>query len=283
MAEVLNRCIWPENNEGNEITQWVLKINLQVDPRRSLLRLQPDELSSDIEIEKQYAFDAQIKISHGNSFTVPVKDHTPNPQDLWDEEDLPIPIPEVDAVDEKGTPISPNWIADTLIDAKVFLPRGESDNLAKVIQCYLDVNWQVIGNHNEDLILNTCIYGVEFQDGIIKPYAASLIAQNILSQVDSEGYRSQLLEKNSEYSKDESAVEKGDQYMTTKWGNWVRRKTTIGWKFLVNWKDGFARVGVIETVEIIKPCSSSQVCYSSKYFRWAWLCLVGSIFPEEAW
>ena len=177
MAEVLNRCIWPENNEGNEITQWVLKINLQVDPRRSLLRLQPDELSSDIEIEKQYAFDAQIKISHGNSFTVPVKDHTPNPQDWWDEEDLPIPIPEVDAVDEKGTPISPNWIADTLIDAKVFLPRGESDNLAKVIQCYLDVDWQVIGNHNEDLILNTCIYGVEFQDGIIKPYAASLIAQ----------------------------------------------------------------------------------------------------------
>ena len=41
-------------------------------------------------------------MSHGESFTVPEKEHTQNPQDPWYEEDRPIPIPEADAVDEKG-------------------------------------------------------------------------------------------------------------------------------------------------------------------------------------
>ena len=89
-------------------------------------------------------------------------------------------------MDRKGTPLSPNSIADTLINAKCFLPHGDNDNLAKVIRRSLDVNGQVIGNLNEDLILNTCIYGVEFQYGIIKPYVANVIDQNILIQVDSE-------------------------------------------------------------------------------------------------
>ena len=106
-----------------------------------------------------------------------------------------------------------------MINAKVVLPHGERDNISKVVRSSLDLNGQVIGKHNEDLLLDTCIYDVEFQDGIIKPYAANVIAQNILSQVDSEGYHSQLLESISEYSKDEIAVEKGYQWMTMKRGN----------------------------------------------------------------
>ena len=78
-----------------------------------------------------------------------------------------------------------------MIIAKTILPSGDSDNLAKVIQRYPYVNWQVIDNHNEDPILNTCIYDVELKYGIIKPYAANVIDQNMLIQVDSEGYHSQ--------------------------------------------------------------------------------------------
>ena len=83
------------------MTQWVLKINGQDVPQRSLCWMRPDELSSDVEISKRASFDTQIKISHDDSFTVPEKQHTPNPKDLWDEEDHPVPIPEDDAMDEK--------------------------------------------------------------------------------------------------------------------------------------------------------------------------------------
>ena len=99
MAEVLGRCLVPANNEGNEMTQWVFKINRKVVPQRSLRRMQHDELSSDVEIEKWAAFDAKIRISYGKSFTVPAKEHTLNHQDPWYEEDYPIPIPEADAMD----------------------------------------------------------------------------------------------------------------------------------------------------------------------------------------
>ena len=49
--------------------------------QRYLRRLRPDELSSDVEIAKRAGFDAKIKTSHGDSFKVPAKEHTTNPQD----------------------------------------------------------------------------------------------------------------------------------------------------------------------------------------------------------
>ena len=88
---------------------------------------------------------------------------------------------------EKGTPLSTNSISDKLINSKVIIPHGESNNIAKVIQRYLDVNRQVIGNHIKDPILNTWIYDFEFQDIIMRLYAANVIAQNVLSQFDYEG------------------------------------------------------------------------------------------------
>ena len=62
------------------MTQWILNINGQVIPRRYLCQLRPDELSSEVKITKRAWFYAKIKLSHGDSFTVPTKDHTPNPR-----------------------------------------------------------------------------------------------------------------------------------------------------------------------------------------------------------
>ena len=73
-TEVLGHCLGPAKNEVNEMAQWVLKINGQVVPRRSLQNLRPDELANKSEIAKRASFDASIKIKHGDSFTVPDKD-----------------------------------------------------------------------------------------------------------------------------------------------------------------------------------------------------------------
>ena len=74
MKEVLGRCLVPAKNEENEMAQWVLKINGQVVPQRSLQKLRPDELANESDTSKRAAFDASIKIKHGNFFTVPDKD-----------------------------------------------------------------------------------------------------------------------------------------------------------------------------------------------------------------
>ena len=133
MTEVLGRCLGPAKNEGNEMSQWILKINGQVVPQRSLRKLRPDKLSKETEVAKRAVFDAAIKLIHGDSFTIREKELQPNPQDAWDEEDHPIPVPEADAVDARGTPINTSSLADTLITAEVILPHGESEHLARVI------------------------------------------------------------------------------------------------------------------------------------------------------
>ena len=72
-TEVLGHFLRPAKNEVNEMAQWVLKINGQVIPRISLRKLRPDELANESEIAKRAAFDASIKIKHGEYFKEPDK------------------------------------------------------------------------------------------------------------------------------------------------------------------------------------------------------------------
>ena len=87
-------------------------------------------------------------------------------------------------------------------------------------------------------MLHTIVYDVQFLDGTIKPYSGNTITENILTQVDADGYHNQLLEGILYHSKDKWAVEKKDQWIVIKCGRRSMRQTTAGWKFCVKWKDG---------------------------------------------
>ena len=224
MTESLARCLGPAKNEGNEMTQWCLKMNGFIVPRRTVRRLIPEEWARDTEVTKRNEFDAAIKKRYGNSFSIP-KDFGSNPQDSDDGGYFELPFDEVtpkipdadnNAVDSTGRPLSPCSVADTLVNAEVLLPQGEDLRLAKVVRRSLDGDGNSIGHQNDNPILNTMLYDVEFPDGAIQPYAANTIAENILQQVDADGYHSQLMECILEHKKNERAVEKKDQYLVTK-------------------------------------------------------------------
>ena len=53
------------------------------------------------------------------------------------------------------------------------------------------------------------------------------------AQVDAEGFHHKFLDK-----KESNAVEKNEMLITTKSGTRRMRKTTAGWKLLVQWKMG---------------------------------------------
>ena len=82
------------------------------------------------------------------------------------------------------------------------------------------------------------VYDIEFPDGEVKEYSANVIAENMYSQVDDEGYSKRLFNFIIDYSKTDEAVTTDNCYVTTKSGNRRYRKTTVGWKLLVLWKDG---------------------------------------------
>ena len=66
-----------------------------------------------------------------------------------------------------------------------------------------------------------------------------MIAENMLTQVDSDGFTRSVMKGIVDYKKDpDSAVNRDDRWVYTHSGQCRLRKTTTGWKLLVVWNDG---------------------------------------------
>ena len=240
--EVLGRVLGPARGEGNEMAQWVLKANGRIVPRRSVRALHPAEETSSSEQSKRQAFDALIKRRYGNSINPPPHPISENSEtfDPYEDDQEPArPIPEIeDAVDFNGKLLDQAPVYDRLINAEVQLQLDERMAKGMVKRCALGPDGKVSGKYDHNPTNNSIIYEVEFDDGTVKEYAANVIAENMLSQVDSDGVTIQLLESIIDYKRDESvAVSKADKYVYNKHGRRRLRKTTAGWWLLVRWRD----------------------------------------------
>jgi hypothetical protein len=158
--------------------------------------------------------------------------------DSEDEDAFENIVPEADAVDSVGNRINQQSVADLMINAEILLPRGEEVQMAKVLRRSIDTDGNTVGTFNDHPNQNTLIYDVEFPDGAVKQYAANVIAENVLMQVDSNGYNSCLLDKLVLHKRMGNAVSKQNAYVTTKRGVRKLRYPMIVWKFLCEWKDG---------------------------------------------
>ena len=103
---------------------------------------------------------------------------------------------------------------------------------AKVMKRLRDANGIPIGVVNENRILDSCMYEVEYQDGT----KASLA--NLFAQVDQECNRHVLLDELVDYRVNGHEVKLQDAFITTGTGTRRRCETTIGWDLLAQWKDG---------------------------------------------
>ena len=91
---------------------------------------------------------------------------------------------------------------------------------------------------DEKLLLNSLVYEVEFPDGYVKEYSANIIAENMLTQVDYEVYYLTMINAIIDYDRDDSVtVPKLDGYVVTKRIQCCPRKSTQGWKILVQFSD----------------------------------------------
>ena len=88
----------------------------------------------------------------------------------------------------------------------------------------MDENGRAIGQFNENPILNTLVYECELPDGTIKEYAANIIAEQILDQVDHEGHYGQQIDTILKHKRNGDAVRK--EQMSTKLGSKLRKTTS---------------------------------------------------------
>ena len=65
-------------------------------------------------------------------------------------------------------------------------------------------------------MLNTLVYDIDFPDGDVKKYYANIIAENLLAQVDPEGFHTNVLEAILDHKRDGTAVPMSGKYFNRK-------------------------------------------------------------------
>ena len=193
--EVLGRVLGPPRGAGNEMAQWILKANGRVVPRRSLRPLKVDEIHRPVEIKKREVFDELNERRWGSPIT-PSNNQQQNVFKKYeDNEQQEQPTLEVeDIVDSTGKLINQQPAYDQIINAEVQLQLGEEMVTSKVLQQTIGPDGQVTLTFDNNPYLNSIIYDVEFPDRQVKEYAANIIAENMLTQVDSDGMSTTLME-----------------------------------------------------------------------------------------
>ena len=150
-----------------------------------------------------------------------------------------------------------------MIHAEVCLPQGDKMQMAKVLRVSRDDHGNLVGAYHDNPMLNTTVYDVEFPDGAVVQYSANLIAENLLSQVDEDGHQYHVLDSIVDFATDGNAVAKGDEYVITPRGQQRLRKTTAGWKLLVQWKSGLEEWTPLKNLKESNPVEVAEFAKAS--------------------
>lgn len=126
---------------------------------------------------------------------------------------------------------------DEYLNAELLLPSGGQMTKGRVTKRLKSDDGTPVGVRNNNPLLDSREYVVELADGTQQEFAANIIAENLYSQCDTEGHQYMIFRGIVDHTKDNSAINKDDGYTTSKNGNRTPKKTTQGWKILIEWKD----------------------------------------------
>ena len=217
----VGRVLGPARQEGNKMNQWVLKVNGNIVRRCSLWPLQTAEIYSDSEKKKRELFDKLIYERYGDSINVLLPNSNKLEMERYEDEDEPAKsIPQIEeTVDANGRALNQLPAYDRLINAEVQLQHDNKVTTGKVKSRALGSDGNMVGKYDNNPMLNPIMYEVEFAGGTVKEYGANIIAENILCQVDSEGFSLALMEGIVDFRCDESvAVPMEEKYIIPKTG-----------------------------------------------------------------
>mgnify|MGYP003326537431 FL=1 len=155
---------------------------------------------------------------------------------------------------------------DPYLQMELSLPRGDdfSPMNARVIHRQTDENDLPIGKANNNPLLDTRMYTVEFENGHKETLSANIIAENLIAQVDEEGHRQRLLSEIVDHRANGSAIKKEDGYFVTNRGIKQKKRTTKGWELFVEWKDGGGNWIELKDLKHAYPVELAQYAIDNK-------------------
>jgi hypothetical protein len=157
------------------------------------------------------------------------------PNDISDDEiDDSTGVDDGDKAPEADEQPSPDG-HDQYLTMNVLIGRGGEAERGTVKRRAQNSFGNPIGKSNPNPILDTREYEVEFPDGTVDILTANTIAESMYSQVNAEGQEYSLLDEIIDHKSDGNALSRDDSLLLD---SGTVRRTTKGWKLLVNWKDG---------------------------------------------
>ena len=127
-----------------------------------------------------------------------------------------------------------------------------------------DTEGHMIGVSNDNPILDTRIYEIEYANGYKTSLSAKTIAKNLFSQVYAEGNRHVLFDEITDRCTDGKEVKQHDYFSTNSRGVWRWHETTVGWEILVQWKDGSTTWVALKDMKEAYPAQAAEYAVENR-------------------
>jgi Reverse transcriptase (RNA-dependent DNA polymerase) len=269
----LGRWLGVSHRTGTLMSYWILTQECQVLSRTTVQRVTNLELQTDENKSRCKVFNdtTQTRIGNPDYFTadgkvIPGDWQDYDPVDLDDEfiEEFKKVISD-ESIPEADREFTPDAFDDTYLNMELALPRsGAEVEFAKVTKRLRDKNGLPIGTANDNPILDTRIYEVEFPDGHKASLAANIIAENLYAQVDIEGNRHVLFQEIVGHRTNGTEIKQLDAFVTASNGTRRRRETTQGWEILVQWKDSSSTWVALKDMKNSYPVQLAEYAIASR-------------------
>ncbi len=230
--EALGRWLGPALDIGPAMTCKILKQNGQVINTSTYRPLTQTELVD--ETAEMKAFDDAIKKKLGEPMT----------EKTLSEVDPDAVTPDYSLYEDEVDPVIPHAPDttpeefDNYVGAEVRLPQQGELRVGRVKKRARSETGDVMGTKNDNPILDTRVYEVEFPDGEVSELAANVIAENLYAQCDAEGNTVLLLDAIVDHKVNEKVAISRENGFTVLNGRRHQKKSTAGWKLCARWKDG---------------------------------------------
>ena len=129
-------------------------------------------------------------------------------------------------------------VVDTYANTELILPRGSTLSKGRFTGRKRDVGIQVGGRANNNPILGTRTYLLQFDDGKVTELTANVIAALMYAQCDPDGNMYVMLDYLTGHCKSSKDISMEDQKATDSRGCNVMRRSTAGWQIFCQCKDG---------------------------------------------
>ncbi len=228
---ILGCYLGPAIDTGLALTAKILKSNGVFACRSTLQHLTDEELNSPVHMDMRRKFDESINPHLGPaalSQDFPAEDLTPDPTYYDDTNTIDPEYGDEEVMPETG---------DNYLSAELMLPKGGVLVKGHVTERKRDQDGNPVGHANNNPILDTRSYIVEFDDCDQAELTANMIAESLYLQCDPDGNQYVLLEEIVNHQGLPTAMKLSDQKIVCANGKTYLKRSTVGWQLCCQWRD----------------------------------------------